>query len=141
MFNELVGVVLSVAGFSAELAAVSPVVCDCVEVAVSAGLGAAGLGAGRVPRRLLRVLVRRGGVVLAVVAGFVSVAGFSAGVSGEGVGLATSAVSVAGRGIVAPTDVNRFGPPFSLVVSSAVEASATGMPPLNFSKVPVKRMW
>src|ERR1051326_2022716 len=67
---------------------------------------------------------------------------FSVAFSAEGDGLA-SAVSLTsgeGLGIVAPTDDKRFAPAFSLKVSGDSVFSATGIPPLNGSKVPPKWM-
>ena len=89
----------------------------------------------RVLRRVLRAVLRRG-----VAEGFST--GFLASVSSEvfsGDGFA-SAVSVGGRGIVAPTEDNRFASLVPVTDSVAGMFSATGMPPLNGSNAPAKRM-
>ena len=80
-----------------------------------------------------------------------SVAGFSADsdpvatargtYTGAGEGSTFAAVSAGGSAIVAPTDDTRFVPRLERGLSAVDSvASATGIPPLNGSKLPLKRM-
>src|SRR5207253_3437371 len=96
------GFSVTAAGFTSSLFVSLPAVCVSVD---SVFFGGATFGAARrVPRRGFREVVRR-----VVVAGFsvaVVLAVSSADFSGGGFGAAT--VSSIGRGIVAPTEDNRF---------------------------------
>ena len=100
------------------------------------------MGAGRAPRRGPRAVVRGEAAGLAgfSVSFFVaSSEDVSAAFSGAGDGFASavSVTSAGGRGIVAPTDDKRLAD--ALVELSADSVfSATGIPPLNGSKVPPK---
>jgi hypothetical protein len=130
----------SSAGFSVSIFAVS-----VSFLAVSVFLLEVGFtGDGRVDRRGGGRLAARREVLTGLAAVSVSVEVFSTAISGEGDGFASAvsvSVSVAGRGMVAPTELKRLAPLFSVVSAGSVfVASATGMPPVNRSKVPPKRI-